>query len=297
MALVELPKPKLRHFSALIRVKAAGVNPVDYKVRQGMFDGMMDAYFPVVPGWDVAGVVESVHYTSNEFTPGDEVIGYAWMDCLHHGSYAEYLCAPVRSLARKPRNMTWEQAAGLPLAGLTAYRALKAIDVRRGATLLVHAAAGGVGSLGVQIAKILGARVIGTASAGNHEFLRGLGVEPVAYGAGLAERVRALAPDGVDGVVDFFGAGSLEASMSLLAEGVGVQQMVTVADRAHADEIGARWTCVQPDAGDLSQLVAWAEQGALTVHVSEVRPLADAVEVHRRMQREHGRGKTVLSVG
>lgn len=123
--------------------------------------------------------------------------------------------------------------------------------------------------------------VIGTASERNHEYLREQGVEPVQYGDGLPARVRALAPDGVEGIVDFYGSGSLQASSSLLARGVGANQMVTAADRVHATEIGARWIAVQPDTDDLSQLVAWVEEVALTVHVSDTLPLTDAAEANR----------------
>jgi NADPH:quinone reductase-like Zn-dependent oxidoreductase len=254
-------------------------------------------HFPVVPGWDVAGVVETVHYSAGSaFVPGDEVIGYVWMDYIHHGGYAEYIPAPVRTLTRKPSNATWEEAAGLPAAGLVAYQALKAVTVRRGDTILVHGATGGVGSVGVQIARHLGARVIGTARERNHEFVHGLGVEPVTYGDDLAEQVRALAPDGIQAVVDFVGRGSLGASASLLARGVGRDQMVTIADRVHAGEIGAHWVGIQPDADDLAQLVAWVEQGTLAVHVSETHPLPDAGQALRRVQAPHRPGKIVLTV-
>jgi NADPH:quinone reductase-like Zn-dependent oxidoreductase len=293
--LVDLPKPHCPHYCALVRVKTVGVNHIDYKVRAGLFGGML-TQFPVVPGWDVAGVVEEVHYSAPGFAPGDEVVGYVWMDYIHHGTYAEYVPAPVRTLARKPVNATWEQAAALPTAGLTAYQALKAISVQPGDTLLVHGASGGVGSIGVQLARLMGAEVIGAAREQNHEFLRELGVTPVRYGDGQHDEVRAHAPAGVQGVVDFYGKGSLATSIPLLAPGVGPEQMVTIADRVHAAEIGARWIAIQPGADDLSQLVAWVEQGDLTVHVSDVLPLADAAEAHRRIQSFHTRGRVVLAV-
>jgi NADPH:quinone reductase-like Zn-dependent oxidoreductase len=293
LRLVDIPKPDCPHYSALVRVKAVGVNHIDYKVRSGLFASMM-THFPVVPGWDVAGVVETVHYSAGSaFVPGDEVIGYVWMDYIHHGGYAEYIPAPVRTLTRKPRNVTWEQAAGLPAAGLTAYQALRSITIRRGDTILIHGAAGGLGSVGAQIACHLGARVIGTAREQNHEFVRGLGVEPVRYGEDLDQQVRALAPDGVQAVADFVGKRSLGASASLLADGVGHEQMVTVADRAHAGEIGAHWIGVQSNTDNLAQLVAWVEQGHLTVQVSETLPLSDAAIAHRRLQAHHDPGKIV----
>ncbi|MEU3727739.1 alcohol dehydrogenase catalytic domain-containing protein, partial [Streptomyces sp. NPDC031705] len=198
-----LPVPKVAPGEVLVRVRCAAVNPVDWKIMSGGLDGMMDTVFPVVPGWDVAGTVERVGIDAPEFTPGDEVMGYARKDWVHGGTFAEFVSVPVRCLAPKPASLDWGQAAGLPLAGLTAYQLLTRLGTGAGDTVLVHGAAGGVGSLGVQIARALGARVIGTASPRNHDRLRELGCEPVAYGDGLTERVRALAPEGATVVADF----------------------------------------------------------------------------------------------
>lgn len=183
----DVPEPKLGADAVLVRVRAAAVNPVDWKIQAGYLDSVLDAVFPVIPGWDVAGVVEQVGVGVTEYAPGDEVIGYVREDMVGRGTFAEYVAAPVRTLAHKPAALDFEQAAGLPLAGLTAYQALTgALEIKPGETVLVHAAAGGVGSLAVQIARALGARVIGTASERNHDYLRTLGAEPVSYGEGLA---------------------------------------------------------------------------------------------------------------
>ncbi|GAA3240552.1 hypothetical protein GCM10020256_62750 [Streptomyces thermocoprophilus] len=218
----ELPDPKVGPDSVLVEVRAAAVNPVDWKCREGYLDGMFQAVFPVIPGWDVSGVVVRPGVAVTEFAPGDEVIGYVREDFLCRGTFAELVAAPVRTLARKPRNLGWAEAAGLPLAGLTAYQVLtKALGVGRGDTVLVHAAAGGVGSLAVQLARHFGARVIGTASEANHDFVRQLGAEPVAYGEGLVDRVRGLAPEGVDAAFDTVGGDALKASVALLSSGGG----------------------------------------------------------------------------
>ncbi|MFE2381431.1 NADP-dependent oxidoreductase, partial [Streptomyces misionensis] len=186
LRLVELPEPKVAPGEVLVRVKAAGVNPVDWKLGAGMLDAVMETRFPLISGWDVAGVVERVGFDATEFAVGDEVYGYIRKDWAQNGAYAELVSAPVRTLAKKPASLSWEEAAGVPLAGLTAYQSIERLGVDRGDVVLVHAAAGGVGSLGVQIAVARGARVIGTASERNHEFLRSLGAEPVTYGEGLA---------------------------------------------------------------------------------------------------------------
>lgn len=159
------PEPKVGPDSFLIRVKAAGVNPVDWKILAGYLDPMLDGHFPLIPGWDVAGVVEAVGADATEYAVGDEVIGYVRKDEVQHGTFAELVAAPVRTLARKPASLSWQEAAGLPLAGLTAYQALDRVGVTAGETVLVHAAAGGVGSLAVQIAVAQGARVIGTVAS------------------------------------------------------------------------------------------------------------------------------------
>lgn len=157
LAYGEVRDPKIGPDSVLVKVRAAAVNPVDWKCREGHMDRMLESAFPVVPGWDVSGVVVQPGVSVTEFAVGDEVIGYVREDFLSRGTFAEYVAAPLRTLARKPRNLTWEEAAGLPLVGLTAYQVLvKVLQLKRDETVLVHAAAGGVGSIAVQLARHLG---------------------------------------------------------------------------------------------------------------------------------------------
>ncbi|WP_330284104.1 NADP-dependent oxidoreductase [Streptomyces sp. NBC_00588] len=286
--------PKVGPDAVLVKVRAAAVNPVDWKCRAGHLDGMLDAVFPVVPGWDLAGVVVRPGVSVTEFTAGEEVIGYVREDFLSRGTFAEYVAAPVRTLARKPRNLSFEEAAGLPLAGLTAYQVLvKALQVKRGETVLVHAAAGGVGSIAVQLVRHLGARAIGTASARNHAFLRGLGCEPVEYGEGLAERVRGVAPEGVDAVFDTVGGEALKASAGLLAPG---GRLASIAD-GDVTGYGGRYCWVRPDADDLLRLTELVEQGAVSVHVDRAFPLEQAAQAHRLSEEGRTRGKIVVTVG
>ncbi|WP_371672555.1 NADP-dependent oxidoreductase [Streptomyces sp. NBC_00289] len=289
----EVRDPKVGPDSVLVKVRAASVNPVDWKCREGYLDGLLDAVFPVVPGWDVSGVVVQPGAAVAEFAVGDEVIGYVREDFLSRGTFAEYVAAPVRTLARKPRNLSFEEAAGLPLVGLTAYQVLiKVLQVRRGETVLVHAAAGGVGSIAVQLARNLGARVIGTASEANHDFVRGIGGEPVTYGEGLAERVRGLAPEGVDAAFDTIGGATLKTSANLLApEG----RLVSIADPDVVD-YGGRYHFVRPDSEDLLRLTELVESGVVSVHVSDTFPLERAAEAHRLNQEGRTRGKIVVTV-
>jgi NADPH:quinone reductase-like Zn-dependent oxidoreductase len=189
--------------------------------------------------------------------------------------------------------VSFEEAAGLPLAGLTAYQALnRSLKIRAGETVLVHAAAGGVGSLAVQIARAQGAEVIGTASERNHDYLRSLGATPVTYGEGLAERVRAVAPDGVDAVLDLVGGEALQMSPQVLAEG---GRLASVADGA-VKGLGGDYVFVRPDTADLTALGELVERGELKVEVAAVYPLEKAADAFRESIGGHTRGKIAISV-
>jgi NADPH:quinone reductase-like Zn-dependent oxidoreductase len=293
LAFGEVRDPKVGPDAVLVKVRAAAVNPVDWKAREGYLDGILAPVFPVVPGWDVSGVVVRPGVAVSEFSAGDEVIGYVREDFLSRGTFAEYVAAPLRTLARKPRNLSFEEAAGLPLVGLTAYQVLiNVLQVKRGETVLVHAAAGGVGSIAVQLGVHLGARVIGTASESNHDFVRGLGGEPVVYGEGLGERVRGLAPEGVDAVFDTVGGDALKVSANLLApEG----RLVSIADNDVVN-YGGRYYFVRPDPQDLQRLADLAEQGVVSVHVDATFPLERAADAHWLNQEGRTRGKIVVTV-
>ncbi|MDT0490313.1 NADP-dependent oxidoreductase [Streptomyces sp. NPDC012600] len=289
----ERPDPRVGPDSVLVKVRAAAVNPVDWKAREGFLQSGLEAVFPVIPGWDVSGVVVQPGVAVDEFAVGDEVIGYVREDFLSRGTFAEYVAAPVRTLARKPLRLSFEEAAGLPLAGLTAYQVLhRTLKIREGDTVLVHAAAGGVGSIAVQIARHEGCRVIGTASERNHAYVRGLGGEPVAYGDGLADRLRELAPDGFDAAFDTVGGEALRVSADTLAEG---GRLASIAD-SEVFSYGGRYAFVRPDATDLAHLAELAEQGIVTVHVDRVFPLERAAEAYRLNQEGRTRGKIVVTV-
>ncbi|GHF08460.1 NADP-dependent oxidoreductase [Streptomyces griseoluteus] len=289
----EVRDPKVGPDTVLVKVRAAAVNPVDWKCREGHLDSILDAVFPVVTGWDVSGVVVQPGASVTEFAVGDEVIGYVREDFLSRGTFAEYVAAPVRTLARKPRNLSFEEAAGLPLAGLAAFQALtKVMEVKAGETVLVHAAAGGVGSIAVQLAAHLGARVIGTASEYNHDYLRSLGAEPVTYGEGLAERVQELAPEGLDATLDTIGGQTMKTSADLLTpEG----RQVSIAD-PEVVRYGGLYYFVRPDPHDLTRLSELADEGVVSVHVSQTFPLERAAEAQRLNQEGRTRGKIVVKL-
>lgn len=293
LELTEQPDPHIGPDTVVVRVRAASVNPVDWKIREGRLQGLIDVQHPAIPGWDVAGVVEQVGLDTPELQVGDEVYGYVRKDTVQGGTFAELVAAPVRTLARKPASLSFEEAAAVPLAGLTAYQAIERSGVTAGQTVLVHAAAGGVGTFAVQIARARGARVIGTASERNHEFLRGLGVEPVTYGDGLADRVRAVAPDGVDLALDFAGDGAVAAGAELLTDDSAV---TSIADPTARTEHGGQYVWVRPSTADLDALTALFDAGELSVEVAQVFDLADAADAHRASESGHTRGKIVVRV-
>lgn len=295
LELAEVDEPKIGPDWVKIAVRAASVNPVDWKLASGGMDGVLDVFFPVTPGWDVAGVVEEVGPSVTELAVGDEVFGYVRKDAVHGGTYAEKVSAPIRTVARKPSNLSFAEAAAVPLAGLTAYQSLvHRLQVGEGDTVLVHAAAGGVGSFAVQIAVAQGARVIGTASEDNHDYVRGLGAEPVAYGDGLVDRVRKIVPDGVDAIFDIMGGETLDLSGDLLADDAK-RRVVSIAD-PKVKELGGGYVFVRPDAGDLESLARLIEGGKLTVEIAESYPLKEADRAWGDSMSGHTRGKIVLTI-
>ncbi|MEU4625857.1 NADP-dependent oxidoreductase [Actinoplanes sp. NPDC023801] len=268
-----------------LRVVSAAVNPVDYKIRNGWLDAFFPTVFPAVPGWEAAGVVDEVGAGVTGLAPGDEVFGFT-----DTGAYAAFALATV--VARKPAGLGWDEAAALPVAGETAQRVLGLLGVTGGETVLVHGAAGGVGGVAVQLAVARGATVIGTASAGNHDYLRSLGAIPVAYGDGLVSRVRAVAPQGVDAVLDAAGHGAVHASVELRGT---ADRIVTIADAAAAQEAGVPFSANgERTAEALAELAALAVAGRLHIEVADTFPLAEAAKAHDRSEAGHTRGKLLL---
>ncbi|WP_146338855.1 NADP-dependent oxidoreductase [Nesterenkonia sp. NBAIMH1] len=273
LELTEEPSPKVAPGAVLIRVERASVNPVDWKLMSGGLDGLLDVFFPVIPGWDVAGVVEEVGPDVPEFAPGDRVAAYARKDFVHGGTYAEYVSLRASDVARLPEGVEFDAAAAVPLAGLTAMRSIEALGLTDQDTLLIHAASGGVGHFAAQLAAETGATVIGTASEKNHGKLRDLGVTPVAYGEGLVDRVREAAPSGVTAVADFAG-GVMEQTLELLPD---ARRQVSVTD-FDVLEHGGRIIWVRPDAQRLEALLDRVAEGRLTVDIDTVFPLEQAAD-------------------
>jgi NADPH:quinone reductase-like Zn-dependent oxidoreductase len=289
----DVAPPKVNVDSVLVRVHAAAVNPVDLALRGGYGETTVPTYFPVIPGWDIAGVVERVGIGVPEFRPGDEVIGYVRTSVAHqHGGYAEQVATEPPALAPKPANLSWEEAAALPLNGLTAYQAVvRALDVQAGTTLLVHGAAGGVGSLAVQIAIARGATVIGVAADNHADMLRGLGAHPVSDAGPVLERIAALAPNGIDAVLDTVGKGTLSAIVD--AVGHDATRYASVVDFTDPRITPVLARLVPEDLRAVAELAA---RGHLRPQVGVVFPLGAAAEAHELAATRHGKGRIVLRV-
>ncbi|NUP73303.1 MAG: NADP-dependent oxidoreductase [Sinomonas sp.] len=279
--------------SVLVRVRAASLNPVDYKVRQGYLRRVIDAVFPVIPGWDVSGVVVKTGLDTPEFEVGDEILAYVRKDVISGGTLAELVEVPVRTAAKKPQGLSFEDAAALPLAGLTALQTVRRAGVSAASTVLIHAAAGGVGSFATQLAVAAGARVVGTASERNHAYVRSMGAEAVAYREGLVEAARALMPDGFDTILDFAGGAALDTVPELLQPG---GMVASITDRKARDTYGGIYIWVRPHAEQLAELAELAARGELKVEVEEVFGLEQAADAYRRLEAGHVRGKLVVRV-
>ena len=290
LEIVDLPDPHPGPGQVRIAVRAAGVNPSDWKKREGL----MDPELPQTMGYEAAGVVDELGEGVADVAVGDRVFG------LSAEGAAQAELAVLSFYAPIPPSLNFAGAAALPAAIETATRALDQLGVGagagRGSTLLINGASGSVGSAAVQLAVVRGARVIGTASPANHDYLRSLGAEPVAYGEGLAGRVRALAPDGVDAALDVAGSGVLPELIELAD---GSEHVVTIADFAGAQELGVRFS--SGDAGRavhaLAAIGELIESGRFSLPVAQTFPLAEIAAAHRAGEDGHVRGKLVLVIG
>src|SRR3954464_8413889 len=287
----DLPTPPVGPDTVLVRAHAAGVNPVDIGIRAGHLAGAFPHHFPIVPGWDLAGVVEAAGPAVVDFAPGDEVFGYVRRDDVQWGTTAELVPAPQRCVAHKPQSLSFAEAAGVPLAGLTTYQALtEALGVGEGDRVLVHRGAGGVGFFAVQIAAALGAHVIATAGPRNHGFLRDAGAaEVLDYAAGP---ISGQLTEPVDAVLDLVGGETLADAPRQVRAPARIASVVDPAVR----DLGGRYVFVRPDAHDLEELARMADAGQLRVSIAKAFPLEQVREAHELLAGGHVRGKVVVTL-
>jgi NADPH:quinone reductase-like Zn-dependent oxidoreductase len=289
LRVVEVERPVPSAGQVLVEVKAAGINPGEAMIREGRLHNRWPATFPSGQGTDLAGIVVETGDGAHSFQPGDEVIG--WTD--NRASHAEFVLVEGDHLVSKPQKVSWEEAGALPVAGFTAYATVRAVLAGPGDTIVVSAAAGGVGSIAVQLARQAGATVIGLASEPNHQWLADHGVIPVAYGEGVAERIRDASGGRVDAFIDTFGAGYVELALEL---GVRPERIDTIANFAAVEKFGvkAEGNAAGASAGVLAELASLVEQGLLDIPIARVYPLDKVQDAYRELEQRHTRGKIVL---
>jgi NADPH:quinone reductase len=285
----DVPTPQPGPGEALVEVRAAGINPGETSIRRGFLAERFPATFPSGQGTDLAGVITAVGEGVSGFAPGDEVLGWSWA----RSSQAEYVTVPVTQLVPKPIGLSWEVAGSLNVAGATAWAAVAAVDPQPGETVVVSAAAGGVGSIAVQLVRMREAIVIGIASENNHAWLLAHDVIPVEYGDGLEERVRSAAPRGVQAFIDTFGPEYIDLALAL---GVPPDRIDTIISFERAAQVGAHTegSAAGSTPEVMSALAELAADGRLEVPIAATFPLERVQDAYAELEQRHTRGKIVL---
>jgi NADPH:quinone reductase len=285
----DIDRPTPGAGEVLVEVRAAGINPGEAGIRTGALHERFPATFPSGEGSDLAGVVLEVGDGVSDFAVGDEVLGFSFQ----RSSHATHTKVPVDQLIHKPADMSWEVAGSLYVVGVTAYAAVRAVAPQAGETVAVSAAAGGVGSLVVQLLALRDVRVLGIASSGNAEWLRAHGVEPIEYGEGLAERLRQAAPDGIDAFIDLFGPDYVQLAVDL---GVSTERINTIISFEKAAEVGAKaeGSAEASTPAVLSEIADLVTSGAIDFDVAATYPLDRVVDAFAELEQRHTHGKIVL---
>jgi NADPH:quinone reductase-like Zn-dependent oxidoreductase len=286
LRVADVPVPEPGQGEVLVKMKAASINPGEAKIREGLMHARWPATFPSGEGSDLAGIVTKLGVGVQAVTAGDEVIGFT----NRRASHAEYAIVEAQNLTRKPANVSWEVAGALPIAGSTAYASVRAVSLKPGDTVAVSGAAGGVGSIAVQLARRAGAEVIGIASPANHEWLTAHGIKPVAYGDGLAGQLHETR---IDAFIDEHGSGYVKLAIEL---GVAADRINTIIDFAAAQQYGVKSEGSQAalNAAMLAELAALVAAGELEVPIAATFPLADVRAAFKLLEQGHTRGKIVL---
>jgi NADPH:quinone reductase-like Zn-dependent oxidoreductase len=290
LRVTEVDRPVPGSGQVLVRVKAAGINPGEAKIRQGLLAQRWPATFPSGEGSDLAGVVEELGQGATGFAVGEEVIGFT----DNRASHAEFAVVEAANLIPKPAGVSWEAAGSLYVVGATAWAMVHAVEAGPGDTVVVSGAAGGVGSIAVQLAKLAGATVvIGLASEANHLWLADHGVIRVSYGEGVVDRIRAVSGGHVDAFLDTQGGGYVELALEL---GVRPERVDTIADFTAREKYGVKidGNAVGGNARVLAELAGLIDQGRLEIPIAAVYPLAEVQDAYRELERGHTHGKIVL---
>jgi len=289
LQLEEVPLPAPKDKQVLVKVKAAGINPGEASIREGKLDKQFPTTFPSGEGSDFAGIIEEVGTGVIGFAVGDEVLGFT----NNRASHAEYLVAETDEIVKRPNNVSWEEAGGLFVAGTTAWASVKAVSLKTGDTVVVSGAAGGVGSIVIQLAKNAGAKVIGLAGEANQQWLTDHGIIAVTYGDGQSDRIKAAANGKIDAFIDTYGQGYVELALEL---GVPADRINTIIDFEAVQKHGVKadGSAKAATAEVLAQLADLIASGKLEITIAKTFPLSQVREAYSELERRHTRGKIVL---
>jgi NADPH:quinone reductase-like Zn-dependent oxidoreductase len=296
---MDLPKPVFGPDCVLIKVAAAGVNPIDWKTREGRQTSRYPHHFPLILGYDVAGVVEEVGKAVTAFRPGDRVCANARKSCVEWGTYAEWVAVAEESVALAPTSVDPVHAAALPLAALTAWQIIEALQVNAGQRVLVHGGSGGVGTYVLQLLKELGVEVLATSGPAGQAHMRELGAAPLDRHTDVAEQVRSVAPEGVDAIADLAGPDAVSPTLPVLKNGgriVSILLPPPIGDEEKKRGVTGTYVFVRPYGHQLKELVQRVDSGILAIHVERTYPLEEAAEAHKALQGGGIRGKIALIV-
>ena len=301
LTLTELPPPEPAEGEVLVRIRAAGINPVDWKIREGWLKDLLPYEFPIILGWDLAGVIEETGSNVKRFAKGDNIFAYNRKPIVQQGTYAEYATLQESYISHSPDSLSFEESASIPLAALTAYQAVyDAVQLQADQSILIIGASGGVGGFAVQFANLIGARVTAIASEKNHPYLQGLGAEhTICYTKGdFQESFKTICPSGADAVFDLIGGEALKKAGACVKPG-GKIVSITDDPRSHVPpekNIECHFVFVEPKAKQLDHIREMVDSGKLKTHLSSIYALADVQKAHAEMETGHTRGKIVLKI-
>jgi len=297
----EMPQPHLLDHEVKIQVKYAAVNPVDWKIREGRLKNHMDHHFPIILGWDAAGIITELGKDAGGLKVGDEVFAFCKKKSVQWGTFAEYVCMEANDVVVKPQKISLAEAAAIPLTALTAWQALFDFSkLKAGEVILIQAGAGGVGGMAIQLAKYAGAIVVTTASQKNHAYVKKFGADTIVdyENKNVAEEVKKVFPDGLDVILDTVGGEALKLSYPLLKEGGRLAVIVEPPDYAAVNQfhLKAGYISAHPQGSQLKVIAELIDQGKVVAPAIEIMKLEDAKEALRKSQAGHVKGKIVLAL-
>ena len=301
LQIAEMPKPNPSDDEIQMQVLYAAVNPVDWKIREGYLKERLPHEFPLILGWDAAGIVSATGQNVKNFKVGDEVFAYCRKPIIQWGTYAEFVCVDAHHVALKPKNITFAQAASIPLVSLTAWQALfDSVKLKKGESILIHAGAGGVGSMAIQFAKNAGAKVYTTASEKNRHYVEKLGADEIIdyTQGGFLTQMKKIAPEGVDVIFDTVGGNTLRESLQVIKPKGRLVSIVERVDPSIASkhDIQCSYLFVAPNGAQLTQIANLISQYKIVVpHIEEMK-LVDASKAQEKVRAGHTQGKIVLKV-